>query len=100
MQSFVFRTLGVVAACLAVAGPASANPVSYCFDNSSQVNVFIFQNNGFLAHPAGRPGNTLFYRRVGNTNRYVGDTGAIYTFLSNAQVTWTDGRQIIPLTRC
>lgn len=100
MRSVHFKGTLTAVAVFFMAGAAHANPVSYCFDNSNQVNVFIFQNNGFLAHPAGRPGNTLFYRRVGNTNRYVGETGAIYTFLSNTQVTWTDGRQIIPLSRC
>lgn len=95
------RLLICLAAFLFSAASALANPVSYCFDNSNSVNVFIFQGNGFLAHAAGRPGNTLFYERVGQTNRYVSPTGAIYTFFENGRrVTWTDGQRIIPLTRC
>lgn len=90
----------IVAAALLSATSAMANPVSYCFDNNANVNVFIYQGNGFLAHAAGRPGNTLFYERVGQTNRYVSPTGAIYTFLGNGRVTWTDGQRIIRLTRC
>lgn len=100
MKSLLSKALFAATACFALAAPAVANPVSYCFDNSDQINVFIFQGDGFLAHAAGRSGNTLFYRRVGNTNRYVGETGAIYTFLNDRQVTWTDGQRIIPLTRC
>lgn len=92
-----FAALGVSA----IPGQAAQTASSYCFRDSNKVNVFAGDpRRGFYAYPAGRSGNSLYYRRVGNTNRYVGETGAIYTLFRNGTATWTDGRRIIHLYRC
>ncbi|MCU4653438.1 hypothetical protein N8I71_11375 [Roseibacterium sp. SDUM158016] len=74
---------------------------SYCFYDNNNVNVFVGDLSvGFQAYPAGRPGNALYYQRVGNTHRYVGQTGAIYALFQNGDATWSDGNQTIRLYRC
>lgn len=106
-----FNTIRSIATatCLACAGlAATSDPAvatqqieTYCFYDNDNMNVFIGdQREGFYAHAAGRPGNTLYYQRVGNTHRYVGETGAIYSFFSNGDVSWTDGQRTIWLHRC
>ncbi|MEM1048338.1 MAG: hypothetical protein AAGL24_19465 [Pseudomonadota bacterium] len=73
----------------------------YCFaNNPNKMNMFEFAGNGFYAYPVGRRGNSLYYQRVGRTSRYVGETGAIYTFRGNGRVTWSDGHRIIRLRGC
>ncbi|SLN75232.1 hypothetical protein [Roseisalinus antarcticus] len=97
-----------VAACLAGAGlavtsdPAQAQQAqTYCFYENDGINVFVGDmSEGFRAHPAGRPGNSLYYDRVRNTHRYVGETGAIYSFFSNGDASWQDGSRTIWLHRC
>ena len=69
----------------AMPGQAAQTASSYCFRDSKKVNVLAGDpRQGFYAYPAGRSGNSLYYRRVGNTNRYVGETGAIYTLFRTA----------------
>lgn len=87
---------------LASGGAAQAQQArEYCFTNSNQVNVLAGDfASGFYAYPLGRSGKSLYYKRVGNTNRYVGTTGAIYTLFSDGKATWSDGSQMINLYYC
>ncbi|EBA09532.1 hypothetical protein [Sagittula stellata] len=95
-----FAVLAV--ATLAGTGSAQAQQArEYCWTNSDKVNVLAGDfSNGFYAYPLGRSGNSLYYERVGNTNRYVGTTGAIYTLFSDGRATWSDGSQMIKLYYC
>lgn len=91
------------AALLTLPDPAQATEEvrSYCFYDSDSINVFVGDlSKGFRAYPAGRPGKALYYQRVANTARFVGETGAIYTFFENGDVTWQDGSRTIKLYRC
>ena len=104
MSPFVRRVLAILACGVTLAplaAQAQQQMYSYCFVENDNINVFVGDlSTGFEAYAAGRPGNTLYYQRVGDTNRYVGETGAIYTLFENGRATWTDGSQIIELYYC
>jgi ABC-type sugar transport system substrate-binding protein len=102
IRSLTSATCLAIAALAGGADPASATQAKqYCFYENNNVNVFVGDmKKGFTAHAAGRPGNSLYYTRVGNTHRYVGETGAIYSFFSNGDVSWQDGNRTIWLHRC
>lgn len=99
-RTALFATLAL--GTLAGTGAAQAQQArEYCFNNSDKVNVLAGDfSSGFYAYPLGRSGNSLYYQRVGNTNRYVGTTGAIYTLFSDGRATWSDGSQMINLYYC
>jgi len=103
LSSVLLATLTVVSpvGVSVTSGQAAQIASSYCFRDSNKVNVLAGNpRHGFYAYPAGRRGNSLYYQRVGNTNRYVGETGAIYTLFRNGTATWSDGRRMIHLYRC
>lgn len=80
--------------------PISYENRNYCFGGNVNGLSGDF-SRGFDARPINRAGATHYYQRAGNTNQYVGPTGAIYTIHGNGgTATWQFGNQIIDLQRC